>query len=62
MATHEAPRVEVPKPHTFSGKRDVKELNNFLWYIERYFEAIALMDEAIKVRTATLYLIDNATL
>ena len=20
MATHEAPRVEVPKPHTFSGK------------------------------------------
>ncbi|RVW20396.1 hypothetical protein CK203_110607 [Vitis vinifera] len=30
------------------GKRDVKELNNFLWYIERYFEAIALMDEAIK--------------
>ena len=54
--------MEVPKPHTFSGKRDVKELNNFLWYIERYFEAIALMDEAIKVRTATLYLIDNATL
>ena len=22
MATHEAPRVEVPKPHTFSGKQD----------------------------------------
>ena len=22
MATHEAPRVEVPKPHTFSGKHD----------------------------------------
>ena len=21
MATHEAPRVEVPKPHTFNGKR-----------------------------------------
>ncbi|RVW13292.1 hypothetical protein CK203_103430 [Vitis vinifera] len=25
----EAPRVEVPKPHTFSGKRDAKELDNF---------------------------------
>ncbi|RVW29620.1 hypothetical protein CK203_100962 [Vitis vinifera] len=62
MATHEAPRVEVPKPHTFSGKRDAKELDNFLWHMERYFEAIALMDEATKVRTATLYLIDNATL
>ena len=62
MATHEAPRVEVPKPHTFSGKRDAKELDNFLWHMERYFEAITLTDEATKVRTATLYLIDNATL
>ncbi|RVW47773.1 hypothetical protein CK203_091768 [Vitis vinifera] len=62
MATHEAPRVEVPKPHTFSGKRDAKELDNFLWHMERYFEAIALTDEATNVRTATLYLTDNATL
>ena len=62
MATHEAPRVEVPKPHTRSGKRDAKELDNFLWHMERYFEAIALTDEATKVRTATLDLTDNATL
>ena len=34
MATHEAPRVEVPKQHTFSGKRDAKELDNFLWHME----------------------------
>ena len=54
--------MEVPKPHMFSGKRDAKELDNFLWHMERYFEAIALMDEATKVRTATLYLTDNATL
>ncbi|KAL6326640.1 hypothetical protein AAG906_009766 [Vitis piasezkii] len=56
MATQEASRVEVPKPHRFSGKRDAKELDNFLWHMERYFEAIALTDEAAKVRTATLYL------
>ena len=62
MATHEAPRVEVPKPHSFNGKRDAKELDNFLWHMERYFEAIALMDEATKVRTVTFYLTDNATL
>ena len=62
MATHEAQRVEVPKPHTFSGKRDAKELDNFLWHMERYFEAITLTDEAMKVRSATLYFIDNATL
>ncbi|RVW12932.1 hypothetical protein CK203_096852 [Vitis vinifera] len=54
MATHEAPRVEVPKPHTFNGKRDAKELDNFLWHMERYFEAIALMDEATKRGTCTI--------
>ena len=62
MATHEAPSVEVPKPHTFSGKRDAKELDNFLWHMERYFEAIALTDEAAKVRTATIYLTNTVTL
>ncbi|RVW17621.1 hypothetical protein CK203_096707 [Vitis vinifera] len=62
MATQEASRVEVPKPHRFSGKRDAKELDNFLWHMERYFEAIALTDEATKVRTATLYLTDTTTL
>ena len=62
MATHEAPRVEVPKPHSFSGNRDAKELDNYLWHMERYFEAIGHNDEATKVRTATLYLIDNSTL
>ena len=62
MATHEAPRVEVPKSHTFSGKRDAKELDNFLWHMERYFKAIALTDEAAKVCSATLYLTNNATL
>ena len=50
MATCEASRVEVPKPQGFSGKRDAKELDNFLWHMERYFEAIALVDEATKIR------------
>ncbi|KAL6315079.1 hypothetical protein AAG906_030933 [Vitis piasezkii] len=48
MATHEALRVEVPKPHTFNGKRDDKEMDNFLWHMERYFEAITLMNESTK--------------
>ena len=30
MATHEAPTVEVLKLHMFSGKRDAKELDDFL--------------------------------
>ncbi|KAL6320381.1 hypothetical protein AAG906_007078 [Vitis piasezkii] len=51
MTIHEAPRVEVPKPHMFSGKRDAKELDNFLWHMEHYFKAIALTDEATKMCT-----------
>ena len=69
MATHEALRVEVLKPHTFTGNRDAKELDNYLRHMERYFEAIALTNEEIaltneetKIRTTTLYLTDNATL
>ena len=50
MATCEASRVEVPKPQGFSGKCNAKELDNFLWHMERYFEAIALVDEATKIR------------
>ncbi|RVX15013.1 hypothetical protein CK203_008030 [Vitis vinifera] len=38
MATQGASRVEVPKPQGFSGNRDAKELDNFLWHMERYFE------------------------
>ena len=53
MPTQEASRVEVPKPQGFSGKRDVKKLDNFLCNMERYFEAIALSDEPTKVRTVT---------
>ena len=49
MAAHEALRMEVPKPHTFSGQLDAKELDNYLWHIERSFEAIGLKDEATKV-------------
>ena len=30
MATHKAPRVEVPKPHTFSGKQDVMAVSESL--------------------------------
>ena len=54
--------MEMPKPQGFSGKRDAKELGYFLWHMKRYFEAIALTDEMTKVRTATLYLTDTATL
>ena len=62
MAIQEASRVEVSKPQGFSGEWDAKELDNFLWHIERYFEAITSIDEVAKVKTTTLYLTDTTTL
>ncbi|KAK3003964.1 hypothetical protein RJ639_020235 [Escallonia herrerae] len=37
VVTH-SPRVDAPKPKEFGGKRDAKELDNFIWHMERYFE------------------------
>ncbi|KAK3019295.1 hypothetical protein RJ639_004615 [Escallonia herrerae] len=57
-----SPRVDTPKPKEFGGKRDAKELDNYIWHMEQYFEGASITDEKTKVRTATLYLTDTATL
>ncbi|KAK3015918.1 hypothetical protein RJ639_007654 [Escallonia herrerae] len=57
-----SPRVDTPKPKEFGSKRDAKELDNYIWHMEQYFEGASITDEKTKVRTATLYLTDTATL
>ena len=46
MATHEAPRVEVPKPHTFNGKQDAMTVAESL--ID-YKESMSSNDEGSRV-------------
>ena len=46
MATHEAPRVEVPKSHTFSGKRDAMSVAESL---KDYKESMSSKDEGSRV-------------
>ena len=46
MATHEAPRVEVPKPHTFSGKQDAMVVAESLM---DYKESMSSNDEGSRV-------------
>ena len=46
MATHEAPRVEVPKPHTFSGKQDAMAVVESLM---DYKESMSSNDEGLRV-------------
>lgn len=58
----EGPRMKVPEPSRYEGKRDPKALDNFLWSVERYFEAMHVEDDASKICTATMYLSDDAVL
>ena len=46
MATHEAPRVEVPKPHTFNGKQDTMAVAESLM---DYKERMSSNDEGSRV-------------
>ena len=46
MATHEAPRVEVPKPHTFNGKQDAMAVTESLM---DYKESMSSNDEGSRV-------------
>ena len=46
MATHEAPKVEVPNPHTFSGKQDAMAVAESL--ID-YKESMSSNDEGSRV-------------
>ncbi|GKV04959.1 hypothetical protein SLEP1_g17036 [Rubroshorea leprosula] len=56
------PKLKVPEPPKYGGKRDAKELDNFLWMVERYFDAMNVGDEAAKIHMATMYFEHDATL
>ncbi|KAJ0944403.1 putative transcription factor interactor and regulator CCHC(Zn) family [Helianthus annuus] len=56
------PRIEVPKPTPFIGKREARAVDDFLWEMERYFEGVNVIDDATKIKTVTLYLKDTAGL
>ncbi|CAL1359540.1 unnamed protein product [Linum trigynum] len=54
------PRVDVPRPKSFGGSRNARELENFLWSLEKYFKAYGIQEDEVKLRTAPLYLVDVA--
>nr|GLL49496.1 uncharacterized protein LOC105969880 [Ipomoea trifida] len=59
---NEAIRIDVPKPAPFKGNRDAKEVDSFLWQVEQYLDHQNVRDENTRIRTAALYLADNAGL
>ena len=57
LAMTSSPPVDMPKPKEFKGARSAKEVDNFLWGMERYFKASNITSDATKVSTASMYLI-----
>ncbi|KAL0417151.1 UNVERIFIED_CONTAM: hypothetical protein Slati_3547000 [Sesamum latifolium] len=55
-------RLRIPELKAYSGARDAKEVENFLFDMEQYFLAANVEDEARKVSTATMYLTGDAKL
>ena len=62
LAMIPSPRVDVPKPKEFKGARSTKEVDNFLWGMERYFRASNITIDVTKISTASTYLVDIALL
>ncbi|KAK1430025.1 hypothetical protein QVD17_12474 [Tagetes erecta] len=56
------PRVEIPKPSPFVGKREARAVDDFIWEMEQYLAGVQVLDDATKVKTATMYLKDTAAL
>ncbi|KAL4353583.1 hypothetical protein GQ457_06G027510 [Hibiscus cannabinus] len=60
--TVETRRVEVPRPRTFGGSRNAQEVDNFLYGLDQYLGAVGIVEGALKIQTASLYLTDTAML
>ena len=52
----DARRIDVPKPDTYDGTRNATIVDNFLFGLDQYFDAMGVRDEASKVGTAPTYL------
>lgn len=53
-------RPKFPEPKAYGGARDAKELENYLFDMEQYFEATNIGDDATKITTAAMYLSGDA--
>ncbi|MFQ6665887.1 hypothetical protein Gotur_032447 [Gossypium turneri] len=53
---------DVSKLKEFVRTRSVCDVDNFLWRMENYFRAKVIVDDAVKVNTASMFLTDIALL
>jgi len=56
-----ARKLKAPQPRAYSGARDSKEVDNFIFDIEQYFR-VSQIEEELKIDTASMYLAEDAKL
>ncbi|XP_075092690.1 uncharacterized protein LOC107763230 [Nicotiana tabacum] len=49
-------KLKIQEPKPYSGARDAKEVENFIFDIEQYFDVVGQLEESKKVATAAMYL------
>ncbi|GJY64927.1 putative nucleotidyltransferase, ribonuclease H [Tanacetum coccineum] len=60
--SNHGPKIDVPKPSPFVGKREARAVDVFLWEIEQYLEGVNMVDDASKIKMTTRYLKDTVAL
>lgn len=60
--TAAAQGLKVPRPATYNGTRNATMVENFIFGLEQYFEAMGLTDDHSKIRNAPTFLRDAAQL
>ena len=55
-------KVKLPEPKPFSGARDAKSLENYIFDLEQYFKATDTETEEEKIIVATMHLAEDAKL
>lgn len=56
------PSLKVPKPDTFNGVCNATIVGNFLFGLERYFDALGVSDDSACINNAPTYLRDSTQL
>lgn len=61
-STSDARWIDVPKPGTYNGAHSATIVENFLFWLDQYFDPMGVCDEASKVSTAPTFLRGTAQL
>ncbi|XP_060181990.1 uncharacterized protein LOC132611597 [Lycium barbarum] len=55
-------KLKIPEPKPYQGARNAKEVENLIFDIEQYFDAVGELEEPKKVATSAMYLQGDAKL